>query len=564
MGIIKCKDLPYKRFELNLIETALKDFKSAQSASKNADDVLSARDKFLDVLEEYSTQDSLANTRYTLNSYDEFYRAEKEYYDEISPTVQGYVNEYYRLMLKCPYREELCKVLPITLFKYYECAIKSHSKEIEDDEREENALVTEYSDLMSQLTTDFRGEKRTISYIRGFLEDTDREVRRQAAISIGNGLKSVSNKLDLIYDKLVKVRTRMAKKLGYKNFVELGYLRMDRIDYDEEMVKSFRENVATDIVPVVSKIKNYVQKSLNLDKIYFYDNDVTEIPTAPVPCVQGEEILDSARRMYTEMSDVTGSAIDKMLSAEAFDTEARDGKWGGGYCTSFEKFKQPFILATFNGSSGDIDVVTHEFGHALADILCFEFGDKEAGIGSMETAETHSMSMEFFAWKYMDKFFNNPEEYKLKHLENCLTFIPYGVIVDEFQHIVYENPDMTPKERNDAYLKLEKKYRPYMTYEGIPYLDEGTRWQFQMHIYESPFYYIDYCLAQVIALEFLEASQKDYNEALLRYFDHVKRGGRYPFSELVRLANLKSPFEKGALKEVADFSLKICKDLQKI
>lgn len=563
MEIIKCKALPYKRFELNLIEKALEDFKSAANSAKTADDILLAREKFLAVLEEYSTEDSLANTRYTLNSYDEFYRAEKEYYDNISPTVQGYVNEYCKVLLESPFRAELEKALPKTLFKYYECSIKSHSKEIEEDEREENALVTEYSDLMSKLTTEFRGEKRTVSYIRGFLEDSDGEVRKQAAFAIGNALNSVSEKLDGIYDKLVKVRTRMARKLGYKNFVELGYLRMDRIDYDEEMVKRFRENVASDIVPVVTEIKNHVKNKLNLDKIYFYDNDVTENPVAPVPCVQGSDILESARSMYREMSELTGETMDQMLVAEAFDTEARDGKWGGGYCTSFEKFKQPFILANFNGSSGDIDVVTHEFGHALAEKLSFVYGDKEVGIGSMETAETHSMSMEFFAWKYMDKFFKRPNEYKLKHLEGCLTFIPYGVIVDEFQHIVYENPDMTPQERNKAYMELEKKYRPYMTYEGIPYLENGTRWQFQMHIYESPFYYIDYCLAQVVALEFLEDSQKDYDNALNRYFEHLKRGGMYPFSELVSLAGLKSPFEKGALKEVAKSSLKICESLQK-
>lgn len=562
MTITKCKDLPYVRFNVDDMRVALDTFKKRAQNAKCYRDVVAAREDFLVVVEHYGTSDALANTRYTLNAYDEFYQAEKEYYDEVSPTINGYITEYCKVMLESPFRGELEKVLPETLFKSYECQVKSHSKEIEDDEREENALITKYSDLMAKLTTDFKGEKRTISFIRGFMEDADRSVRKEAAEAIGRALQSVSSELDGIYDDLVKVRTSMARKLGYENFVELGYLRMDRIDYKEPDVKVFRKNVLEDAVPVVCALKEGVRATLGLDKIYYYDDSLTESPVTPTPFVGGNDLLNAALDAYKDMSPVTGEFMEKMLLAEAFDVEARDGKWGGGYCTSFDDFKQPFILANFNGSSGDVDVVTHEFGHALADKFSYEVGDKEVGIGSMETAETHSMSMEFFAWKYIDKFFKDPTQYKIKHLESCLSFLPYGVIVDEFQHIVYENPDMTPKERNAAYLALEKKYRPYMTFDGIPYLENGTRWQYQMHIYESPFYYIDYCLAQVVALEFLVESTKDYDGALNRYFEHVKRGGMYPFSKLVNLAGLDSPFKEGALKEVFSKSLEILSQLK--
>ncbi len=563
MSVIKCKDLPYQRFEVEKAEKAFDLFKERTEKAESAQDVILARADFLKVIDDYSTNASLANMRYDINVYDEFYEEEKDYYDQVSPSIDGYIADYCKIMLNSPFRAELEKILPETLFKSYECAAKSHSKEIEDDEREENVLVSEYAELMAKLTTDFKGEKRPISFVRGFMEDSDREVRKEAACAIGKALESVSDKLDEIFDNLVKVRTRMAKKLGYKNYVELGYLKMHRIDYDEGMVKTFRKNVETDVVPVVSDMKQKIKTDLGLDKFYFYDNEITETPTAPTPYVNGDDLLNAGLEAYRDMSKLTGDFMKEMLDAEAFDVDARKGKWGGGYCTSFANFKQPFILANFNGSSGDVDVVTHEFGHALADKLSFEYGDSEASVGTYETCETHSMSMEFFAWKYSDKFFKDVKSYKLKHLGSALTFIPYGVIVDEFQHIVYENPDMTPAERNEAYLRLERKYRPHMTFAGIPYLEKGTRWQYQMHIYESPFYYIDYCLAQVVALEFLVESQKDYDDALNRYFEHVKRGGLYPFSKLVEKAGLNSPFKEGALKEVLKASLEILESLRK-
>jgi len=251
-----------------------------------------------------------------------------------------------------------------------------------------------------------------------------------------------------------------------------------------------------------------------------------------------------------------------MLEAEAFDVESREGKWGGGYCTAFPDYKQPFILANFNGTASDLDVITHEFGHALASNFVFNGGEREIGIGGMETAECHSMSMEFFAYPYAESFCGElSAKYKYKHLLSALTFIPYGVIVDEFQHEIYEKPEMTPEERKALWLRLEKKYRPYLSYDGIPYLEEGTRWQYQMHIYESPFYYIDYCLAQTVAFGFFARSREDYRAAFDAYLAFARRGGQDSFEELVEGAGLVSPFKDGALKEIAASVMKAVGEL---
>jgi M3 family oligoendopeptidase len=271
-----------------------------------------------------------------------------------------------------------------------------------------------------------------------------------------------------------------------------------------------------------------------------------------VPCGK-DELFAAARKMYHAMGPETGAFIDMMLESEAFDVDSRKNKWGGGYCTYFHKYRQPFILANFNGTSGDVDVVTHEAGHALNSYLIADNRFAlELAEGGMETAETHSMSMEFFAWPYMDAFFGSDAgKYRYMHALESFSFIPYGTIVDYFQHLVYENPDMTPEERNRTWLELEGKFRPHISMEGMPYLEKGTRWQYQMHIYESPFYYIDYCLAQTAAFRFLLASREDYGAAFEKYLRFSRQGGEKVWTELLEEAGFPSPFEPGALKKLA-------------
>ena len=266
-----------------------------------------------------------------------------------------------------------------------------------------------------------------------------------------------------------------------------------------------------------------------------------------------EEIFAAAKKMYHAMGPETAAFIDMMLENDAFDVDSRKNKWGGGYCTEFPKWKQPFILANFNGTAGDVDVVTHEAGHALnAYLIADNRFALELGCGGMETAETHSMSMEFFAWPYMESFFGEKADaYRFMHALESFSFLPYGTIVDAFQHVVYEHPEMTPAERNKAWLELEAQYRPHISLEGIPFIEEGRRWQYQMHIYEMPFYYIDYCLAQTAAFCFLLASLEDYDDAFAKYIRFSRQGGEKLWTDLLKEAGFASPFEPGATETLA-------------
>lgn len=560
MAILKVKDIPYVRYKIEEGQKAFADFEKAMAEAKCANCVLRARKDFSEAMKLYQTAASLSYCRFTLNTKDEYYQGEIDYYDNVGPLFSELLTKYAALMLDSPFRAELEKKINPRLFKMWEIQRKTFDPVIIEDSQEENATVTEYAKMMSEMVFNFRGEDMPLSVLRGKLEDADRTVREEAARAIGAGLQAHASELDGIYDKLVKIRTRIANKLGYKTFTELGYYRMGRLDYDAEMVAAFRENVRTAIVPVVASVKKQIASELGIDQIMSYDDAIYGSGASIVPVLDKEGMFAEAQKMYDAMSPEIGDFMREMQEAEAFDVDSRDGKWGGGYCTSFDSYEQPFILANFNGTTGDVDVLTHEFGHAFAMKKVYDRPDTELNLGGSETAECHSMSMEFLSWPNMDKFFgDDADRYRRKHLLDALCFIPYGVMVDEFQHIVYESPDMTPAQRKEAWLGLERKYRPYMSYGDIPYLSEGTRWQYQMHIYESPFYYIDYCLAQTVAIGFLCASRKDYASALDSYVTFCKAGGEKSFGDLIADASLADPFSEGSLDKVASDTMEIIK-----
>ena len=504
---VKVSELNYERVTIEEftreMEAVIRQVKEAQTAA----DVLAARDRCNALSVRWQTAEALSYMRYSINTVDEFYVAEKDYYDEVGPLAQNEMLAYTKAMLDTPFRKELedsGAIIPL-VFRSFEVELKSMSPEIIEDMVEENKLVSRYSQLMAAMEFDFRGEKLPRPMLMKYAKSPDRATRKEAYEVLGNTLKVHSADLDEIFDQMVKVRDRMAKKMGCKNFVELGYYRMGRLCYGPEEVKAFRENIRKDVVPVVARLRTEIGKKLGVDRLMVYDYDLIFPQGDPAPKGGKEAIFAAARAMYHDMSPETGRFFDFMLETEAFDVESRKHKWGGGYCTSFMAYKQPFILANFNGTAGDVDVVTHEAGHAFAD---YTIADNkyvvELNVGGMETAETHSMSMEFFAWPYMEHFFGEDAgRYKFMHLLDALSFLPYGTIVDDFQRQVYENPDWTPEDRKAAWRRLEAAFRPHLSFDGVPYLEEGTRWQYQMHIYETPFYYIDYCLAQTAALQFL-------------------------------------------------------------
>jgi M3 family oligoendopeptidase len=554
--MLKFSEIPYEQPNLESLsekfETLLKQFEAAATFDEQ-NKTLEAINK---IRSEFETQSALVHIRHTIDTTDKFYEEQQHYFDKNSPAFIGLVTKLYEALTGSKFRTELEKNWGNQLFNLADSALKTFQPQIIEDLQKENELSSEYTKLIASARIPFEGTELNLSGLVPFEQSTDRAVRKRALTAKYDFLSANSATLDSIYDGLVKTRTTIAKKLGYKNFVGLAYDRMSRTDYNAEMAAYYRSMIFEHVVPVATKLREKQAKRLGLEKLKFYDEPLL-FPTGNAkPKGSPEWILDNGKKMYQELSNETNEFFNFMTENELLDLVNKKGKAGGGYCSFLSKYKAPFIFSNFNGTSGDIDVLTHEAGHAFQGYSSRNFEIPEYHWPTMEACEIHSMSMEFFTWPWMELFFQNEtDKYKYAHLASSILFLPYGVSVDEFQHWVYENPDATPQERNAQWRIIEQKYLPHRDYDGNAYLEGGGFWQKQAHIYNSPFYYIDYTLAQVCALQFWSRSQKKEPNAWSDYLTLCKAGGSKPFLELVKLANLKSPFEKGtvenAVKEAA-------------
>ncbi|OMC78879.1 oligoendopeptidase F [Paenibacillus odorifer] len=500
---------------------------------------------------EFDTLQTLVSVRHSINTTDEFYKAEQEFMDEIGPIVQEYITDYYKALVNSKYRAEFEQEWGTQLLQLAEVALRTFSPEIIEDLQLENKLSTEYAQLIASAKIPFEGEERTLTQLTPFELSTDRDMRKRASQARYDFMSEHESDFDRIYDELVKVRDRIAKKLGYSNFVELGYDRMMRTDYNADMVATFRKQVLEHIVPVSQQLKKRQTERLGLDALKFYDENFSFKTGNATPKGDPDWIVANGSKMYKELSPETDEFFTFMLDNNLVDLVSKKGKQGGGYCTYFSQYQAPFIFSNFNGTSGDIDVLTHEVGHAFQVYESRNINVPEYAFPTYEACEIHSMSMEFFAWPWMELFFEeDADKYRFNHLADSLQFIPYGVTVDEFQHFVYSNPEATPAERKQAWREIEKKYLPHRNYEGNAYLEQGGFWHKQGHIFASPFYYIDYTLAQLCAFQFWKRSNEDFKSAWSDYLELCQAGGSKSFIKLVELAGLTSPFEDGCISSV--------------
>jgi M3 family oligoendopeptidase len=543
--------LQYKRPDIDTIQKDFNVLCDQIEKANNLEEVLILIDKVGILKNQFATAYNISHIRYTINTKDKFYEGENDFFNKNFPLFEALTNRYYSILNKNKFRKQLEKKLGSQFFVISELAEKTFKPEIIEDLQLENQLSSEYTKLKAKAKIKYKGNTYNLSNILPLETDPDRKVRKSASIKKWQFFENNEEQLGEIFDKLVKVRTKIAQKLGYKNFVELGYIRMMRSDYNAEMVEVFRNEVKEHIVPLSQKLYDRQRKRLKLRKLYFYDQEFKYNTGNPSPKGTEQEIVQSAKKMYQELSPDTEEFFNYMLDSEMLDLTSRDGKATGGYCTFIADYKSPFIFANFNGTSGDVDVLTHEAGHAFQVYSSRNIELDEYYWPTYEACEIHSMSMEFFTWPWMNLFFKeDTDKYYFSHLSAALQFLPYGVAVDEFQHIIYSNPDMTHEQRNEVWKSLEEKYIPNKDYNGYEFLEKGTFWLKQNHIFNSPFYYIDYTLAQMCAFQFWVKNNDNHENAWKDYVTLCKAGGSKSFLELVKIAKLKSPFEPGIMKKI--------------
>ena len=548
---MKFNDYKYEKINIDETKEKFSNLIKSFSDAENLEEQTKYMDEIIKLRNHIETMETLVSIRHSIDTTDEFYDKENEYVDEISPILFGFISEFYKALVNSKFRADLEKKYGKFLFDLAENTLKTFNEEIIPDLQEENRLSSKYSKLIASAKIQFDGEEKNLSEMVPYTQSKDRNVRIEASKKVAHFFKENKDEFDKIYDGLVKVRTTIAQKLGYKNYVELGYARLSRLEYDSKMVASYRKQVLENVVPLHTELRQRQAKRLGLDKLKFYDEPIKFNSGNADPHGDPEWILNHGKTMYNELSKETAEFFSFMTEKNLLDLLSKKGKMSGGYCTYIPEYKSPYIFANFNGTSHDVDVLTHEAGHAFQVYQSRGYEIPEYLWPTYEACEIHSMSMEFLTWPWMDLFFeNDAEKYKFIHLSEALLFIPYGVTVDEFQHWVYENPNATPDDRRAKWLEIEKKYLPTRDYGEVDDLKEGIFWFRQGHIFNSPFYYIDYTLAQVCAFQFWIKSQENREKAWDEYLALCKLGGSKPFFELMKAANLKNPFEQGTIASV--------------
>lgn len=548
---MKFKDYKYERIDIEKLKIDIKDLIKAIETAEDYAAYNSAFKKFCKIEDHIETMVSICEIRHTVDTRDEFYSKENDFFDENTPVIQSLKNDFSKALLASRFVEELKKEIPEVYFMQIENSLKVCDEKIINELKEENKLCSEYQSLIASAQIEFEGETYTLASLGSKMESSDRETRKASMQAYWGWLEEHEDSIADIYDKMVKVRDKMAKKLGYKNFVEMGYVRMNRFDYDANDVANYRKQILKDVVPVTNRLYKKQQERLGYDKLNCYDEKFEFTSGNPTPKHSKDEMLESAKKMYHELSPKTGKFFDFMLDHELLDLEAKPGKAAGGYCTTILDYNSPFIFSNFNGTSGDVDVLTHEAGHAFQTFS--SMGIRPAGLvwPTYESCEIHSMSMEFFTHPWMKLFFEeDTDKYYYLHVAAAVKFLPYGILIDHFQHEVYEHPEMTPAERKAVFRKLEKEYLPHKDYSSIPFLEEGSWWYRQPHVFLDPFYYVDYTLAQVCALQFLQRILENDEKAFDDYYGICNVGGTLTFRKMVEKANLKVPFNDGCLSDV--------------
>ena len=547
----KFSELEYVRPDM---EKAGEAVKACVKAMKTAASYAEFRDAYMEYVKldtELATAKSIAHIRNTVNLMDEYYEKEMAYFNAEMPKYQLLVKEMGTVILESPFKKDMEAEFGRILIQNLEAGQLLSCEAVVEDKVREADLASLYSKTVAAASADFHGEKLNTYGLLKHMQSTDRTERREAFLAWDGLFESIAPEIDRIYDGLVKLRAGMAEKLGFENFVPMGYLARRRYDYTAKELSVFRKQVREVIVPACEALFERQREALGLDKLHYYDESVGSPEGNPVPVGGRDYLVAQAQKMYRELSPESGEFFDFMVQYDLFDLEAKKGKRVGGYCTTLPLYHAPFIFSNFNGTEADVNVLTHEAGHAFAGFTAAKFQKiPELCHSTSEINEIHSMGMELWTYPWMELFFGEQaDQYRREHLADALKKIPYMVCVDEYQHRVYEKPDMTAMERRKVWRELEKVYMPWRDYDGNEFLENGGFWMQKQHIFLYPFYYVDYAMAQIGAFEFYTKMKENRTAAWEDYYNLCKAGGSKGYFELLAEAKLHNVLEEGAVRE---------------
>ena len=546
----KFAELQYVRPDMEKIFARVSGDIAVMKGAKNYEEFRNAYMDYVEVDTELETSKTVAHIRNTINLLDEFYEAEMVYFNSQMPKYEILKKEMGEVIVASPFKAEMEKEFGAILIQNMEAQKQLSDESIVDDQVKEAELVSRFMKTQAAATVEFKGEQIGNYGLLKIMQSTDRAERKEAFEAWAKLYEGIAPTLEEVYDGLVKVRAGMAKKLGFKSFIPMGYLRRRRFDYTEKELEVFRKQVREVVVPAAAKLYERQKEALGIDTLYYYDESIASPSGNPVPIGDKEYLVGEAQKMYRELSRESGEFFDFMMEYELFDLDSKHGKRAGGYCTTLPQYHAPFIFSNFNGTDADVNVLTHEAGHAFAGFTAAKYQKTpELCHSTSEINEIHSMSMELWTYPWMENFFGDKaEEYRREHLADALMKIPYMLCVDEYQHKVFENPEMTTMERRAVWSGLEKIYMPWRNYAGNEFLESGAFWIKQQHIFLYPFYYVDYAMAQMGAFEFYTKMKEDRKAAWADYYKLCAAGGSMGYFDLLKYSGLHKVLEDGSVK----------------
>ncbi len=546
---MKFEEYQYKRPNIEEIKNKYHFLLKKLKEAKDFDTFETILSQIQEIRKNFETMSSLVNIRYKINTKDKFYVDERKIIDEISPTIQNIDRDFFEIIVNSKFKEDFNNKYGRNITEKMELSLKVISPAVIELLEKENKLASEYFKLIGSAELIFQNKKMNLSQIRFYFDSKDRDIRKEANDVYWKFFSSNEGKFDDIYDKLVKIRNEIAIKLDYDNFVDLAYDRWGRTDFDKNDVKQLRENLLKVFIPLTKKIRKWQKENLKISELRYYDEPIF-IKEEVKPKGDTNSKIKNTQEMFLEMGNETKEFFSYMVDNNLLDLISRKGKASGGFCEFIKNEKSPFIFMNFNNTSNDIITLIHECGHALASYRNKDKQFLEWNFMGLETAEIHSISMEFFSWSWQKAFFEDENKFKLIHLIKSVLFIPYGLLVDEFQHWVYENPQANPKKRKLMWRELEKKYLPDVNYASNDFLENGGFWFRQLHLFELPFYYIDYVIAQLCSFQYLIRSKQDFSKSWKEYINLIDSAIDKGFLESIKVGNLKNPFKGNTIESI--------------
>lgn len=558
----KFSQFEYKRPDFDALVEELKQKTKEIKEAKSAEELINLLEDFDVKGREPMTMFTIVMIRHTLDTTDKFYEDENAYINRMAPTIQPYAVAFNDAVENSPFRKDIEAKYGKMYFLQSDLQKKSFTEKNIPLMQREAELTDEYQKIMATAQIQFDGKTLNLYGVQKYFEHEDRNIRKAAFAAYSNFYSSNEKRLEEIWDELISIRNEMGRNLGFENFIPLGYMQQGRTDYNVKEVESFREQVRTEIVPLCQKLYEAQAKRLGIDKVKVFDEQRVFADGNAVPAGDDDFMIAQAQKMYHKISPETGEFIDFMIDHELMDLKNKPGKASTGYMTDLQSLLAPFVFSCFNQTIGDMQVLSHELGHAFAGYMAMRNQPISSYFSeSTDIAEIHSMSMEQFAYPYAEMFFGDQaDKFRFAHLQEAITFVPFGVAVDEFQHICYAHPELTPKQRTYEWHKLEQKYMPWRAYEDDEFMDRGGMWYHKLHIFLYPMYYINYTLTTMGAMEFKSKDAADHKKAWEDYLNLCKCGGSMTYLETLKYANLSVPFEPGTVAKVIAYPKKILLD----